>query len=171
MLTDIDNAITDVDSENRSFSDSQLVSLIRQGLPLTERPYREIARTLGVSEHEVIRRIGNMVERGVIKRFGIIVKHHELGFRANAMTVWNIPDGNVHNIAALMKDYPFVTLCYRRPRKLPDWPYKLFCMIHGKDRDTVLGLLDDMIVENSWQEYTHEILFSKRRFKQCGASI
>lgn len=171
MLTVVDNAIIDVDSENRSFSDTQLVSLIRQGLPLTERPYREIARTLGVSEHEVIRRISNMVEGGVIKRFGIIVRHHELGFRANAMTVWNIPDGKVHKVADLMKDYPFVTLCYRRPRKLPDWPYNLFCMIHGKDRDTVLGLLEDMIVENSWQKYTHEVLFSKRRFKQCGASI
>jgi len=169
MLTVVEHFDTKTTVENRDFSDSQLVSLIRQGLPLTERPYREIARKLGVSEDRVISRIGKMLEAGLIKRFGIIVRHHELGFRANAMIVWNIPDDSVHKVAGLMKDYPFVTLCYRRPRRLPDWPYNLFCMIHGRDRDAVSGLLDIMVAENNWRDYPHEVLFSKRRFKQCGA--
>lgn len=171
MLTVFDHSGTKITPENRGFSDEQLVSYIRNGLPLTERPYLEIARKLGVSEHQVISRIGKMVEAGLIKRFGIIVRHQELGYRANAMIVWNIPDDSVHKVAGFMKEYPFVTLCYRRPRRLPDWPYNLFCMIHGRDRDGVLSLLKDMIVANNWQDYPHEVLFSKRRFKQCGASI
>lgn len=171
MLTIIDHSGAKIAPEKRVFSDSHLISLIQLGLPLTERPYLEIARKLGVSEHQVITRISNMIETGLIKRLGIIVRHHELGYRANAMIVWNIPDDSVHKVADLMKEYSFVTLCYRRPRRLPDWPYNLFCMIHGRDRECVISLLENMIAANNWQDYPYDVLFSKRRFKQCGASV
>lgn len=151
--------------------DKQLIALLQDGLPLTDRPYGEIADQLGVSEATVIDRISILIKQGLIKRFGIIVKHHELGYKANAMVVWDIPDSQVHDIARQMKQYSFITLCYRRPRQLPQWPYNLFCMIHGMDRDNVMILLNTMILANSWEHYPHEILFSKRRFKQKGACI
>lgn len=151
--------------------DKQLISLVQEGLPLSERPFRDIAMQLGMSESRVIQRIETLQQQGLIKRFGVIVRHHELGFRANAMLVWDIPDDIVHEVAHRMKEYPFVTLCYRRPRILPHWPFNLFCMIHGKERTGVLKLVDFMIEENRWQDYRRDILFSKRRFKQRGACI
>jgi hypothetical protein len=30
-----------------------------------------------------------------------------------------------------------VSHCYRRPRRLPDWPYNLFAMLHGRTRAEV----------------------------------
>lgn len=149
--------------------DLALVSAIGDGLPLVERPYLAIGEAVGMSEIEVIARIQAMKEAGIIRRFGIIVRHHELGFRANAMSVWDIPDDEVSAVGRRLGDSPEVTLCYRRPRRLPDWPYNLFCMIHGRDRIAVEEAVAGLVRRNALAEYRHAVLFSTRRFKQTGA--
>ena len=53
------------------------------------------------------------------------------------MAVWDVPDARVPRPRRALTGLPFVTLCYRRPRRPPLWPYNLFCMIHGKDRALV----------------------------------
>jgi hypothetical protein len=98
-----------------------------------------------------------------------VVRHHELGYRANAMTVWDIPDMEVADMAARMLEDPAVTLCYQRPRHLPAWPYNLFCMIHGRRREDVLARIETLKDRCGLHEQPHAVLFSRRRFKQCGA--
>ena len=85
------------------------------------------------------------------------------------MTVWNIPDEKVSELGECMGQFEFVTLCYRRPRRLPDWPYNLFTMVHGRDRDEVLGNIKQMAERCGLASIQYEVLFSKRRFKQRGA--
>lgn len=150
--------------------DRELISFIQNGLPITERPYVEVSNRLGTSEEDIINRIVTLKEKGLIKRFGVVVRHHELGYKENAMIVWNVPDNEVDEVGAKIKSFPFITLCYRRARQLPEWPYNLFCMIHGKSRENVMQLLQDMVDKNQWQDIPREILFSKRRFKQCAAN-
>ena len=147
----------------------RLLDLLAAGLPLTPRPYRDLAATLGVSEDEVIDGVAALRELGVIKRFGVVVRHHELGYRANAMAVWDIPDDEVATVAERLRAFPFVTLCYRRPRRPPVWPYNLFCMIHGRDRARVEGQVGTLIDVCGLDGYGHAVLFSRRRFKQRGA--
>jgi DNA-binding Lrp family transcriptional regulator len=149
--------------------DLRLLGAIRDGLPLVSRPYASIGAALGLSEDEVIGTIRRLIADGVIKRFGVIVRHHELGYRANAMVVWDVPDRDVGEIGRLMATFPFVTLCYRRPRRLPDWPYNLFCMIHAKDRGEARAHVGDLVSDLDLGDIPHEILFSRRRFKQRGA--
>jgi siroheme decarboxylase len=150
--------------------DQKLIALIQNGLPLSDRPYAEIADQLELSENEVIARISNLREKGLIKRFGVVVRHHELGYKENAMIVWDIPDDQVHDIANTIKSYSFITLCYRRARQLPEWHYNLYCMIHGKSRDEVMLLLNEMLDNNNWHDFDYDVLFSKRRFKQRAAN-
>ena len=85
------------------------------------------------------------------------------------MTVWDVPDGAVGEAGRRLSALDFVTLCYRRPRRLPDWPYNLFAMIHGRDRTTVEGLVDRATAEAGLSTCPRSILFSRRRFKQRGA--
>ena len=85
----------------------------------------------------VIEGVQRIYQRGDIKRFGVIVRHRKLGYRANAMVVWDIADEQISETGRCMGRYEFVTLCYQRPRRLPDWPYNLFCMIHGQDAEDV----------------------------------
>lgn len=149
--------------------DRALVALIQKGLPLVSRPYEELGRRIGMSEHEVLLRVDRLMLTGAIKRFGVVVRHRELGYRANAMVVWDVPESQIRDIGQCLGRYPFVTLCYRRPRRLPDWPYNLFSMIHGRSREAVIDKVDLIVDQCNLRDIPHELLFSKRRFKQCGA--
>ncbi len=117
----------------------------------------------------MIARIGRLSEAGAIRRLGVIVRHRELGYRANAMVVWDVPDADARDAGARLAALPFVTLCYRRPRRLPHWPYNLFSMIHGRDRATVRKLVRRAAAEAGLEAAAREVLFSRRRFKQRGA--
>jgi DNA-binding Lrp family transcriptional regulator len=146
-----------------------LIAAIQRGLPLVSRPYAVIAGQLGMTESEVIQQVQALQEAGAIKRMGVVVRHHELGYRSNAMVVWDVPDAQVREMGRCFSQFEFITLCYQRPRRLPQWRYNLFCMIHGKDRETVLGNLQYLEQSCGVGEIPHEVLFSRRRFKQRGA--
>jgi len=147
----------------------RLIAAMQEGLPLVSRPYAAIAARVGMSETDVLGYLSRWLKDGTIRRMGIIVRHHELGYHANAMVVWDVPDTDIRDIGGRMSGLDFVTLCYRRPRRLPDWPYNLFCMIHGRNRSVVRGHIATLITVCGLDEVPHEVLFSRRRFKQQGA--
>ncbi|MCW8884100.1 MAG: AsnC family protein [Motiliproteus sp.] len=145
-----------------------LLHALQEGLPIVERPYQALAQQLGWSEDQVISELDALAGSDRVRRMGIVVKHRPLGFKANAMVVWDIPDDKVDAVAALMSKYEGVTLCYERPRRMPEWPYNLFCMIHGYQRDQVLDRLAQMVKDLELGDIDHQPLFSTRCFKQCG---
>lgn len=144
----------------------RLVAALQCGLELMSRPYAALGQRAGLCGDEVLSRLGRWCEEGVIKRLGVVVRHHELGYRANAMVVFDVADGAVSAIGRRLAEEPDVTLCYRRRRQLPDWPYNLFCMVHGHSREEVLPVVARLsqIVGSAGLP-----LFSLRRFKQQGA--
>lgn len=150
-------------------TDLALMRSIENGLPLVKRPYAEVGSPLGLSETEVIRRIASLQQQQLIKRFGIVVRHRELGYKANAMVVWDIPDDQVSRYGHCLGKFSHVTLCYQRPRQLPQWPYNLFTMIHGCSKDEVLAKVEAIANECGLKKVPREVLFSGRRFKQRGA--
>lgn len=155
--------------QSRRDGAEDFIQVVQDGLPLVERPYREIGDRLGWSEQAVIETLQGMIDAGIIKRLGVVVRHHELGYRANAMVVWNVPDDQVDALGQQLGRQDCVTLCYQRPRRLPDWPYNLFCMVHGRDRDDVLACIGRMAEGLGLEAVPHTVLFSGRRFKQRGA--
>jgi DNA-binding Lrp family transcriptional regulator len=150
-------------------TDRKLIAAIQQGLPLVSRPYALLAAQLGLGEAGVIARLAELQDAGMIKRMGVVVRHRALGYRANAMVVWDVPDSELERIGRLLAAETCVTLCYQRPRRLPDWPYNLFCMIHGREREAVLRRLAQIIEFHGLQTIAHSVLFSSRSFKQRGA--
>ena len=150
-------------------AERRLVSVLQEGLPLFMRPFALIAERIGISENEVMGRIGHWLDDGAIKRFGVVVRHRELGYKANAMLVHDIPDARVGELGRALAEEPAVTLCYRRPRVLPDWPYNLFCMIHGRERSEVEAIIGELRQRHGLTDCAHDVLFSLTRFKQNGA--
>ncbi len=148
---------------------TDLIAAIQDGLPLLARPYAAIAARVGASEARVCARLRSLLANGTIKRLGVIVRHHELGYRANAMVVWDVAEERVDTLGKRIARLGFVTLCYRRARDLPAWPYNLYCMIHGRDRRAVLRRVAQLIGTCGAQGVPYTVLFSRRRFKQCGA--
>lgn len=149
--------------------DRRLIAVLQEGLPLFIRPFQLIAERIGLSEPDVLGRIKRWLEEGAIKRFGVVVRHHELGYTANAMLVQDIPDAQVGELGRALAEAEGVTLCYRRPRVLPDWSYNLFCMIHGQDRSAVTARIAELRQTLQLNACAHDVLFSRTRFKQTGA--
>jgi DNA-binding Lrp family transcriptional regulator len=152
-----------------SASDRRLLAKAAEGLPLVPRPFAALGRAAGLSETDALARLAALQSAGAVKRLGLIVRHRELGYRANAMVAWDIPDGDVDAVGARMSGFPFVTLCYRRRRAPPQWPYNLFAMIHGTERAAVLKQIGDLNRQLELEAKPQAVLFSRRRFKQRGA--
>jgi DNA-binding Lrp family transcriptional regulator len=153
--------------------DRALVAALQDGLSLTTRPFATLALQagwLGASGgRQAIERVGQWIDAGIIKRFGVIVRHRALGFRANAMCVWDVPAHDVDRLGEALASEPGVTLCYRRRRAESGWPYNLFCMVHGRNRIDVEARLAVLTARHGLATYPHAVLFSRRAFKQCGA--
>jgi DNA-binding Lrp family transcriptional regulator len=146
--------------------EKNLIAALQSGLELTARPFQRLGDRVGMSEGEVLSRITGWLDEGLIKRFGVVVRHHELGYRANAMVVFDVPDADVDRVGRMLAAEAGVTLCYRRTRSLPDWPYNLYCMVHGRSREEVQPMIEHL---SRLAELPAQALFSTRRYKQCGA--
>jgi len=160
---------TPIESRALAGADRGIVAALEDGLPLDRAPFAGIARAAGVSERDVLDRLAAWLHDGVIRRFGVVVRHRALGYTANAMCVWDVADGGVDAIGAALAREPGVTLCYSRRRALPAWRYNLFCMLHGRDRATVEARRAEIAAAHGLEGTPSAVLFSRRAFKQCGA--
>lgn len=150
--------------------ESRLVAAVSTGFPLVGEPYENIGHELELDGREVISLLARMLGDGRIRRIGAIVRHRRLGYEANAMVVWDVPDGEAGAIGRRLAADPAVTLCYRRARVLPRWPYNFYCMVHGRERSRVAQEIERLTVEHGLQPYEREVLFSTRCFSQKAAS-
>ena len=164
-MTELNEHVIHITAEDRA-----LIKAVEHGLPIASRPYAEIAKNLGCTEQDVISRLQELIDNGAIKRYGVVVRHKELGYTANGMVVWNVADDKVEELGICIGKYTCVTLSYRRPRRLPEWPYNLFTMVHGCNREEVTKKVEEIVEGCGLQDIDHTILFSTRRFKQRGAS-
>ena len=151
--------------------DRAIIRETQAGLPLTARPYEAVARAVGVSEAEVIRRVTAMLESGVIRRIGAVPNHYRLGYRGNAMSVWDVDDARVEAVGERVGALDFVSHCYRRPRHPPRWPYNLFAMVHGRTRDEALEKVESIAALLGSETRGHAVLFSTRVLKKTGLRI
>ena len=149
--------------------DRSILAAIEDGLPLVEQPYRAVAEQLDLDQAEIIDRLDHLASAGIVTRFGCVVRHDKLGYNSNAMAVWDVPDDMVDSVAASFTRNPHVTLCYRRPRHLPLWPYNIFCMIHAKARRDAYAVIDEINLLADTGLNKQAVLFSTRCFKQRGA--
>ena len=151
--------------------DRRLVAATQAGLPLVPRPYDAVGAQLGVSGAVVRERFEGMLREGLVRRIGAVPNHYRLGYTANGMTVWDVDDARVDELGAQVGALGFVSHCYRRPRALPVWPYNLFAMVHGHDRDEVercARQINDLLAGACRAQ---DILYSSRILKKTGLRL
>jgi DNA-binding Lrp family transcriptional regulator len=151
--------------------DRRLVVATQAGLPLVARPYAALALALGLSEDEVLSRLRSMLQQGIIRRIGAVPNHFRLGYRANGMSVWDVDDAEIDRLGAQVGALPFVTHCYRRPRRPPLWPYNLFAMVHGHDRAQVQAKLAQIADLLGTACRASDVLYSRRILKKTGLRL
>ena len=151
--------------------DRAIIVATQRGLPLVAQPYQAVADSVGVGVGEVMARMTRMLDHGVIRRIGVVPNHYAIGYRANGMSVWDVPDDMTDTLGARIGALDFVTHCYRRPRALPHWRYNLFAMVHGKTREEVeakVATIADLLGAHA---RAHDVLYSTRILKKTGLRI
>lgn len=151
--------------------DRKIIEMTQAGLPLTLKPYHTIAKQLDLEAELVMTRFRKLQEKGVIRRIGVVPNHYRLGYRANGMTVWDVADEKVKDFGKRIGALDFVSHCYHRPRHLPDWPYNLFAMVHGHDRETTDKYVDKIANILGDASRQHSVLYSTRILKKTGMRI
>ena len=159
------------DSLQIDATDRRLVAATQGGLPLCPRPYAVVAEDLGLEATEVMDRLRRLQGLGIVRRIGAVPNHYALGYRANGMSVWDVEDGQVSALGRRVGALDFVTHCYRRPRRLPDWLYNLFAMVHGRDRAEVDDKVARIAALLGPASRGHEVLFSTRILKKTGLRL
>ena len=149
-------------------NDRKIIIATQAGLPVSEMPYDDIAKSIGLSSLEVQERMEAMLKSGVIRRIGVVPNHYRLGYKFNGMSVWDVDDEKINELGMLLGALDYVSHCYQRPRHLPIWPYNLFAMVHGHTRQEV----DDKVaaIENILGSAvaSHDVLFSTKILKKTG---
>lgn len=152
-------------------ADRRIVLATQDGLPLVPRPYHAVAEAIGLDPAAVMARMRRMLATGVIRRIGAVPNHYALGYRANGMSVWDVPDHRVRDLGRAVGALTFVSHCYHRPRRPPDWPYNLFAMVHGRDHATVVAGVAEIARLLGSAAHGHRVLYSTRILKKTGLRL
>ncbi|MBT0962249.1 siroheme decarboxylase subunit beta [Denitromonas iodatirespirans] len=155
-----------IDSRDRA-----LIVATQGGLPLVSQPYHLLGEMLDMPPAEVQARLARLLDCGVIRRIGAVPNHYALGYVANGMTVWDVDDDRIDALGEAVGQMPCVTHCYQRPRHLPDWPYNLFAMVHGHDRDEVLAQAAHIAEVLGDAVRARDVLFSSKILKKTGLRL
>jgi len=151
--------------------DESIVRATQAGLPLVAEPYSAIAQSVGISQSELRSRLEAMLADGRLRRIGAVPNHYALGYTANAMTVWDVDDDAVDALGAEVGALDFVSHCYRRPRRLPEWRYNLFAMVHGRSRAETEARLADIRALLGAAQRAGDVLYSTRILKKTGLRL
>ena len=151
--------------------DRALVRLTQGGLPLTPKPFTALAGQLDIPAEEVMARFSSMLEAGAIRRIAAVPNHYRLGYSANGMSVWDVDSDQVTEAGREIAALDFVTHCYRRPRRPPIWPYNLFAMVHGANRDAVQEQVETIARHLGERARAHDVLYSTRILKKTGLRL
>jgi DNA-binding Lrp family transcriptional regulator len=143
--------------------DKKIIAAIQGDLPITARPYLEIARNLELTEEALLDRLKNLCRMGVIRRFGATLRHQKSGFEANAMVAWQVAEDRIEAVGDQMAGFGEVSHCYRRD-PTPQWPYNLYTMIHARDEAACHDTVRRISAATGVPAYT--LLFSRRELKK-----
>lgn len=136
---------------------------LQKDLEVVERPFLKSAQKLGITEEQLLEKVKQYEEIGVMRRFAAILRHREVGFTANGMIVWKVPEERIEEVGEKLGAFPQISHCYQRP-VYPDWPYSVFSMVHCKsvsDAEEMARQIQKQVDVNDYK-----ILFSSREFKK-----
>ena len=136
---------------------------LQKDLEIVERPFLKSAQKLGITEEQLLEKIKQYEQTGIMRRFAAILRHREVGFTANGMIVWKVPEERIEEVGEKLGAFPQISHCYQRP-VYSDWPYNVFSMVHCKSISDAEDMAKQIQKQVDVNDY--KILFSSREFKK-----
>lgn len=146
-----------------SEDDKEFIRQLQKDLPVIDRPFLAPSRALGMTEEQVFEKLQYYESIGVMRRYAAILRHRDVGFTANGMIVWKVPEDKIEPVGEKLGAFPQISHCYQRP-VYADWPYNVFSMVHCKSIPEAEDMAKD--IQKHIQVDDYRILFSSREFKK-----
>ncbi len=108
------------------------VRILQDSLPIAPLPFAAAAGKGGLSEQALLAAAEMFRHSGALRRIALVARHQLLGYRANAMIIWDVAEAQVRAAGEALARRPDVTHCYER-RRAPGIPGNLFAMFHATD--------------------------------------
>lgn len=119
-------------------TDRKILQVIQSNFPLAERPYLVIAEKVGISEQEVLERIGRMQEAGIIRRLGGLFDSRKLGY-TGTLCAMRVPPEDIDRVAEIINSYQGVTHNYLR-----DHDYNMWFTLLANSETRIKAILDEI---------------------------
>lgn len=142
---------------------TKVLEFIQGDVPPVARPFAELAADLGCSEADIAEIIKDFKMRGILRRYGAVLRHQQAGYTVNAMVAWQVPQGHEDALGMQMAACRQVSHCYCR-RVPDDFPYQLFTMIHARSEEELDGLVEAIAEKTGIEHFL--VLPSVREFKK-----
>ena len=126
--------------------EKRIIGELQHDLPVTAQPYAAVSARLNMGESQLLHHIRAMLAKGLIRKIGAVLRHRRVGFAANALCVWRVPEEAVAEVGTMFAELASVTHCYERATH-PQWPYNLYTMVHAAKREeceALIGAMRDM---------------------------
>jgi DNA-binding Lrp family transcriptional regulator len=144
--------------------DRKILKLLQGDIPVESHPFRDLAQAMNISEEDIIGRVQNLQKKGVIRRWGAVLRHQQAGFVVNAMVAWKLGAGQADESGNIMAGFKEISHCYLR--EVPDeFGYNLFSMIHARSDQELRELIDRVSEQTGLTDYI--VIKSLREFKKA----
>ncbi len=144
-------------------TDAKIINIIQGDIPLESRPFADLAIDLGITEDELLERIQDLQARGIIRRWGAVLRHQQAGFKSNAMVAWKVDEDKADSCGEIMTGIKEISHCYLREVPV-DFDFTLFTMVHARSEQELMDAIDKISELTGLSEY--KVLESVREFKK-----
>jgi DNA-binding Lrp family transcriptional regulator len=121
----------------RDFSrlERRLLNDFQHGIPLTPRPFADIARQLGVCETTVLETCRRLQTEGVISRIGAAFRPNSIG--ASTLAAMAVPPARLDQVARIVNEFVEVNHNYER-----EHDYNLWFVVTADDEERLGEVLE-----------------------------
>ena len=119
--------------------DKRLLQLAQDEFPLTDQPWLSIGNRLGITEREVLKRIGVLCKKGIIRKVGPALDARRIGLKASTLIAMKVPEERIRKVAKLLSEYEEVSHCYQRKHD-----YNLWFTVTARDEMELEKILEEI---------------------------
>ncbi|MBN1374535.1 MAG: hypothetical protein JXA01_00110 [Dehalococcoidia bacterium] len=143
--------------------EKKVINILQADLPLTVNPFNGFAGQINLGIDGLLDICYGLVKKGVIRRYGAAINHYKAGYKANAMTCWNVPQDKVESVATGLIPIRQVSHCYERAIN-PSWRYNFYVMVHANTKNACLDIIKKIHNDSGVNDFV--VLFSVKEFKK-----
>lgn len=100
--------------------EKNLINILQQGLPVSCRPFKDIADKFGCSEQQVMDKLQGLLDNKVLSRFGPMFDAAKLG-GAFTLAAMQVPEESFEKVTEIVNGFEQIAHNYRRNHDYNMW--------------------------------------------------